>query len=65
MGRFHRELGEQEDVRYREMLDESARDLRDRPRRLRGPRTETLYEEFNEHFGPDLVATIRSYRSQD
>ena len=46
------------------MLDEQL-EIVDIDRRAFEARTESLYEEFNEHYGPDLVATIRSYRNQE
>ena len=64
VGRFHRELGEQEDVRYRTML-EGQLEITEIDRGAFAARTESLYDEFNEQYGPELVATIRSYRSQD
>ena len=64
VGRFHRELGEKDDVRYRTMLEEQL-EITEIDRDAFAARTGSLYEQFNEHYGPELVATIRSYRSQD
>ena len=64
VGRFHRELGEKDDVRYRTMLEEQL-EITEIDRDAFVAKTESLYEEFNEHYGPELVTTIRSYRSQD
>ena len=64
VGRFHRELGKSEDVRYRTMLEEQL-EITEIDRDAFAARTKSLYEEFNEHYGPELVATIRSYRSHD
>ncbi len=64
IGRLHRELGEKEDVRYRTMLEEQL-EITEIDRDAFAARTESLYEEFNEHYGPELVTTIRSYRAQD
>ena len=64
VGRLHRELGEKEDVRYRTMLEEQL-EITEIDRDAFAARTESLYEELNEHYGPELVTTIRSYRAQD
>jgi TRAP-type C4-dicarboxylate transport system substrate-binding protein len=64
VGRFHRELGAKEDVRYRAMLEEQL-EITEIDRDAFAARTESLYQEFNEHYGSGLVATIRSYRAQD
>jgi tripartite ATP-independent transporter DctP family solute receptor len=64
VGRYHRELGAREDARYRDMLAETL-EISEIDREAFAARTESLYREFNERHGPELVATIRSYRSQD
>lgn len=64
VGRFLRELLEQEDLRYRDMLADQL-EISEIDRDAFAARTEFLYEEFNERYGPELVATIRSYRSRD
>ena len=60
VGEFHRELGEKEDVRHREMLDEHL-EISEIDRAAFAERAEPLYEEFNERHGEELVSTIRSY----
>ncbi len=63
VGRFHRELGEKEDARYRKML-EPLLTISEIDREAFEKRAALLYEEFNERFGPELVDRIRSYRDQ-
>lgn len=60
VGEFHRELGQREDERYRIMLEEYLQ-ISEIDRDAFAARAESLYEEFNEHFGPELVETIRGY----
>ena len=62
VGRFHRELGETEDLRYREMLSEHL-EITEIDQEAFAAAAEPLYEDFNERFGPELVETIRGYRT--
>ena len=64
VGHYLRELGANEDVRYQTMLAEQL-EISEIDRAAFEATTEHLYESFNEHYGPELVATIRSYRSQN
>ncbi len=63
VGRFHRELGVREDARYRTMLEEHLQ-ISEIDQPAFAERAEPLYEEFNRHFGPELVDTIRTYGKQ-
>ena len=51
VGRFHRELGAKEDVRFRAMLEEQL-EITEIDRDAFAAKTESLYDEFNEHYGP-------------
>lgn len=61
VGRFHRELGESEDVRYREMLEQHL-EISEIDREAFAAAAEPLYDHFIERYGAELVETIRSYR---
>jgi tripartite ATP-independent transporter DctP family solute receptor len=61
VGRFHRELGEKEDERYRKMLEERM-EVTEIDEAAFAAAAEPLYREFEEKFGPSMVETVRSYR---
>lgn len=63
VGRYHRELGAREDERYRVELADQI-EITEIDREAFVEAAEPLYEEFNEKFGPELVETIRSYRTE-
>ena len=64
VGRFHRELGKKEDARYRIMLDDKL-EITEIDFEAFAAKAGPLYEEFNEHYGPEFVETIQSYRSHE
>jgi tripartite ATP-independent transporter DctP family solute receptor len=61
VGRFHRELGEREDERFRELL-EKRMEVTVIDRAAFAAAAEPLYREFEEKFGAEMVETVRSYR---
>jgi len=61
VGRFHRELGEKEDERYRKLLEERM-EVTEIDRAAFAAAAEPLYREFEEKFGSEIVETVRSYR---
>ena len=62
VGRFHRELGKKEDARYRIML-ENELEITEIDFEAFAAKAGPLFEEFNVHYGPELVETIQSYRT--
>ena len=61
VGRFHRELGEREDERFRKFLEERM-EVAEIDRDAFAAAAEPLYREFEEKFGAEVVETVRSYR---
>ena len=61
VGRFHRELGEREDERFRKLLEERM-EVTEIDRAAFAAAAEPLYREFEEKFGAEMVETVRSYR---
>ena len=61
VGRFHRELGEREDVRFLELLGERM-EVTEIDRVAFAAAAEPLYRDFEEKFGAEMVETVRSYR---
>jgi tripartite ATP-independent transporter DctP family solute receptor len=61
VGRFHRELGEREDERFLELLEERM-EVTAIDRAAFAAAAEPLYREFEEKFGAEIVETVRSYR---
>lgn len=64
VGRFHRELGKKEDARYRIMLEDEL-EITEIDFEAFAAKAGPLYEEFNVHYGPELVETIQSYRTDN
>jgi tripartite ATP-independent transporter DctP family solute receptor len=60
VGRFHRELGEREDERYRELLEERM-EVTEIDVAAFAAAAEPLYREYEEKFGVEIVETVRSY----
>ena len=63
VGSFMRELGAQKDKEYRVMLEDHL-EISEIDRDAFFKVAEPLYKEYNNHYGPEFVETIRSYRSQ-
>jgi TRAP-type transport system periplasmic protein len=61
VGRFHRELGEKEDERFRELLEERM-EVTEIDEAAFAAASEPLYREFEEKFGAEIVETVRSYQ---
>ncbi len=61
VGRFHRELGVKEDVRYRELLEEHM-EVTEIDEAAFAAAAVPLYREFEEKFGSEMVESVRSYR---
>ncbi len=61
VGRFHRDLGEKDDQRFRELLEERM-EVTEIDEAAFAAAAEPLYREFEEKFGAELVETVRSYR---
>jgi tripartite ATP-independent transporter DctP family solute receptor len=61
VGRYHRELGAVEDERYRALLEESL-EISEIDREAFEAAARPLYREYEEAFGPEIVATIEGYR---
>ncbi|HSF14515.1 MAG TPA: TRAP transporter substrate-binding protein [Vicinamibacteria bacterium] len=64
VGRYHRELGEKEDARYRVLLEKDL-EITEIDREAFARVAEPLFEEFNEKFGPELVEAIRGHRAAE
>jgi TRAP-type C4-dicarboxylate transport system substrate-binding protein len=62
VGRYHRELGEKEDARYREMLEKHM-EVTEIDQEAFAAAAEPLYEEYEKKFGSEIVNTIKSYRT--
>jgi tripartite ATP-independent transporter DctP family solute receptor len=62
VGRFHRDLGEREDERFRELLEERM-EVTEIDEAAFAAASEPLYREFEERFGAEMVATVRSYHN--
>jgi tripartite ATP-independent transporter DctP family solute receptor len=62
VGRFHRELGRDEDERYRAFLAERM-EVTEIDRAAFAAASEPLYHHFEEAFGSEMVEAIRSYRN--
>jgi TRAP-type transport system periplasmic protein len=62
VGRYHRELGEQEDARYRTMLEQQM-EVTEIDQEAFAAAAAPLYEEFEKKFGSEIVTTIQSYRT--
>jgi len=60
VGRFHRELGEKEDEKFLELLEERM-EVTEIDRAAFTAAAEPLYREFEEKFGTEMVETVRSY----
>ena len=60
VGRFHRELGEREDKKFLELLEERM-EVTEIDRAAFTAAAAPLYREFEEKFGAEMVATVRSY----
>jgi len=60
VGRFHRELGEKEDERFRLLLEERM-EVTEIDQHAFAAAAEPLYREFEEKFGAEMVETVRSY----
>jgi TRAP-type C4-dicarboxylate transport system substrate-binding protein len=60
VGRFHRELGEKEDERFRKLLEERM-EVTEIDQEAFAAAAEPLYREFEEKFGAEMVDTVRSY----
>jgi tripartite ATP-independent transporter DctP family solute receptor len=61
VGRFHRELGEREDERFRKILEEKMT-VTEIDRAAFAVAAEPLYRDFEEKFGREMVDAVRSYR---
>jgi tripartite ATP-independent transporter DctP family solute receptor len=61
VGRFHRELGRNEDERYRALLDERM-EVTEIDRAAFEAAAEPLYLDFERSFGVEMVEAIRSHR---
>jgi tripartite ATP-independent transporter DctP family solute receptor len=61
VGRYHRELGEKEDERFRALLKERM-EVTEIDQDAFAAAAEPLYREFEERFGAEMVETVRSYR---
>jgi tripartite ATP-independent transporter DctP family solute receptor len=61
VGRFHRQLGETEDERYRQLLEERM-EVTEIDQAAFAAAAEPLYREFEEKFGTEMVQAVRSYR---
>ncbi len=61
VGRFHRRLGEKEDERFRELLEERM-EVTEIDEAAFAAASEPLYREFEQKFGAEMVETVRSYR---
>lgn len=62
VGRYHRELGEKEDARYREMLEKQM-EITEIDQDAFAAAAEPLYEDYEKKFGSEIVTTIQSYRT--
>jgi tripartite ATP-independent transporter DctP family solute receptor len=58
VGRFHRELGEKEDERFRKLLEEKM-EVTEIDRTAFARTAEPLYRDFEEKFGTEMVEAVR------
>jgi tripartite ATP-independent transporter DctP family solute receptor len=62
VGRYHRELGAREDERLLELLRDQIQ-INEIDQTAFEALAEPLYEDYVQRFGPELVETVRGYRS--
>jgi TRAP-type transport system periplasmic protein len=62
VGRYHRQLGIEEDARYRSFLEEKM-EVTEIDQEAFEAAARPLYEDYEEKFGSEIVETIESYRA--